>query len=199
MTHTGTVYLTDTYADTDIHYAGDSWSDTGPNTYGALKQLALLKLTNRNLKVLLSIGGWTYTNEKKHFDTFAATDNGRTTFANSCVQLIKDYGFDGIDIDWEYPQDSGQGADFLALLKEVRAKMDAYADTLVYGDDKSEMKPSFLLSIAAPAGAANYKNIPLGDVADAVDFINLMVSLLTSQTNIRKMGWGWESSVFTGY
>ncbi|KAF2851137.1 glycoside hydrolase family 18 protein [Plenodomus tracheiphilus IPT5] len=174
----GTIYLTDTWADTDIHYAGDSWSDTGHNVYGAIKQLSLLKAQNRNLKVLLSVGGWTYTNEKKHLDTPASTPAGRSTFAASAVQLIKDYGFDGIDVDWEYPQNTEQGAQMVLLLKEVRRQMDEYADTLVYGmhDGRGcqDQKPHFLLSIAAPAGEKNYKNMPLGEIAKVVDFINLM-------------------------
>ncbi|KAI8939329.1 hypothetical protein NX059_003120 [Plenodomus lindquistii] len=171
----GTVFLTDTWADTDIHYAGDSWSDSGKNVYGAMKQLSLLKAQNRNLKVLLSIGGWTYTNEKKHMDTPASTAAGRAKFASSAVQLLKDCGFDGIDVDWEYPQDSTQGQQLVALLKEIRRQLDDYANTLVQTDGSgAKTKPKFLLSIAAPAGEKNYKNMPIGDVAQAVDFINLM-------------------------
>lgn len=97
----GTVFFTDTYADTDIHYSGDSWSEPGDNVYGAVKQLQLLKQKNRNLKVMLSIGGWTYTNTDKHMDTPASTAAGQKQFADSCVDMIRDYGFDGIDIDWE--------------------------------------------------------------------------------------------------
>jgi chitinase len=91
----GTVFFTDTWADTDIHYANDSWNDIGNNVYGAVKQLALLKAKNRNMKVMLSIGGWTYTNTNKHMDVPASTAAGRQTFANSCVAMIRDYGFDG--------------------------------------------------------------------------------------------------------
>jgi chitinase len=174
----GTVVLTDTWSDIEKHYANDSWNDVGKNVYGSIKQLNLAKRRNRNLKVLLSIGGWTYTNTAKHFDGPASTPEGRKQFANSTVQLIKDYGFDGIDIDWEYPQNPGQGEQMLLLLQEIREAMDDYAQKLVDGNNQlgfqAKTPPHFLLSIAAPAGKSNYQNLPLGRMGAVLDFVNIM-------------------------
>ncbi|CAN9129068.1 unnamed protein product [Alternaria alternata] len=171
----GTVFLTDSYADVEKHYATDSWNDVGNNLYGSLKQLQILKAKNRNLKVLLSIGGWTYTNTNKHMDGPMATAEGRQRFASSCVELIRDYGFDGIDVDWEYPKDKEQGHQWLELLKEIRSQMNKYADKFVHKDDSGyELKPKFLLTIASPAGEKNYRNLPLREISEVTDFINLM-------------------------
>lgn len=51
----------------------------------------------KNVKVLMSIGGWT---GSQHFSPLAATEHGRRTFIDGAIKMVKDYNLDGIDIDW---------------------------------------------------------------------------------------------------
>jgi len=162
----GEVFMSDLYSDVERHYAGDSWNDPGKNMYGCLKQLNILKRHNRNFKVLLSIGGWTWSS---NFRVPASTPQGRSTFAKSCVEVLKTYGFDGIDIDWEYPQNADEARHFVELLAEVRKELDAYSQQL-----DASRGHHFELTVACPAGSQHFTKLDIRGMDKYLDFWNLM-------------------------
>jgi chitinase len=132
-----------------------SLSPTCTNLHGYLEQLYLLKKRNRGLKVLLSIGGAT---NSPHFASPAASDSGRSNFAASVLALIENIGFDGVDIDWEYPANAAQAADMVLLLKEVRQVF---------------LPNNYTLSIACP-GPFGYTYLLPAEMDEYVDIWNLM-------------------------
>ncbi|TFK44697.1 glycoside hydrolase superfamily [Crucibulum laeve] len=161
---TGEVFLSDTWADQDIHYPGDSWNEEGNNLYGNFKAIYKLKKQNRHLKVLLSIGGWTYS---PSFHPVVINPAARAKFVQSAVKLLEDYGLDGLDVDYEYPTNDAEAIGYVALLKELRTALDDHAKSK--GADYK-----FLLTIAAPCGPDNYKKLRIGEMDKSLDFWNMM-------------------------
>ncbi|KAI0338406.1 hypothetical protein BDW22DRAFT_711587 [Trametopsis cervina] len=190
---TGVISLTDSYADEQKHFPGDSWDETGNNLYGCLKQLYLTKLAHRNFKVTLSIGGWTYS-QSGHFN-FVTDATKRATFVSSAVQLIEDYGFDGIDIDFEYPSSTAQGQGFADLLTALRTAFDALAAKK--GDPNT-----YLLTAAVSAGASGYQYLVVPQMDKALTYWNLMAydyagSWLTYADNQANLYGGARTGVST--
>ncbi|KAK0558819.1 Chitinase 4 [Tilletia horrida] len=162
-TESGEVFLTDKWADEDIHYDGDSWNDPPGGLYGNFKQLNLLKRQHRHLKLLLSIGGWTYS---PHF-AFASDPSKRTTFVRSALALLEDYGLDGLDVDWEYPKTAEDAGYFVELMRELRAALDE-------AERKRAEKTKFWLTIAAPCGPDNISVLDIKGLDQHLDAIMLM-------------------------
>lgn len=79
-------------------------------------------------KVVLSVGGW---GGCEYYSAAMKTSAHRTTFINALSSAVNEYDLDGIDIDWEYPNDPGAGqpysssdsANFLLFLKSLRSKL----------------------------------------------------------------------------
>ncbi|SCV68013.1 BQ2448_134 [Microbotryum intermedium] len=116
------------------------------------------------VKVSYTVGGWT---GSKYFSQHAS--NNRTLFAQTLVNTMKQYNFDGIDIDWEFPGVQGIGDNlvqkrdsdnFLRLLQSIR-----------------KLAPSARISLAVPAGGLQGPNGPLKDMTSwlpAFDYLTIM-------------------------
>jgi chitinase len=164
----GECLLGDEWADTQYPYEGDK---EGEALLGNFKQLNLLKEAHLQLQTLISVGGWTWSGK---FSDVALTDESRKKFAASCVDFMTRYGFDGLDIDWEYPAGGGDAknverpedpANFVLLMKELRTQLDAQTKI----DGKHH-----LLTIATGADVKKVTPIDWEAVHPNLDFINVM-------------------------
>jgi chitinase len=137
-----------------------------------LARLTALKDRNPNMKILLSIGGWSWSD---HFSDAAFTEESRIRFAQSAFRLMTKYHLDGLDIDWEYPGQEGQDnvyrpadkKNFTLLLKTVRGYLDQQ-------NKKSAQNDQYLLTIAAGSNDNYLDNTNLGEAHRYLDFVNLM-------------------------
>ena len=162
------VTLFDSYAAIDKAFPGDTWNQP---LRGNFNQLKKLKAANPHLITMISVGGWTLSGR---FSDAALTPASRQKFAASAVKFMRDYGFDGVDIDWEYPGGGGLGSNvsrpsdkqnFTALLTELRNQLNAAG---------TANGKKYYLSIAAPAGPDKIANIELAKIAAVLDWINVM-------------------------
>jgi len=135
------------------------------------QHLNLLKQQNPSLKILISIGGWTWS---KNFSDAVLTDTSRQRFAASAVDIIKKYEMDGIDIDWEYPARSGYEGNiyrpedkqnYTLMFKELRKQLDSL---------QSKNGHKYLLTTAAGAFRSFLDNTEMANAQQYLDYVNLM-------------------------
>ncbi|GGQ25810.1 chitinase [Streptomyces virginiae] len=166
----GQCTIGDAYADYDKAYTADQSVDGVADTWdqplrGNFNQLRKLKKQYPNIKVLWSFGGWTWSGG---FPQAAANP---TAFAQSCYNLVEDPRwadvFDGIDLDWEYPNACGLSCDtsgaaaFKNLMQAVKARFGA--NNLVTAAITADASDGGKIDKADYAGAAQY-----------TDFYNVM-------------------------
>ena len=184
-------------ANPDTGAGGDAWADYGrafnasesidgvADTWnqplrGNWNQLRKLKQRHPHVKVLISLGGWTWS---RGF-TEAARPENREAFVASCIDayirgnlpVVDGAGgpgaaagvFDGIDIDWEYPNACGLACgsaedrtNYTALLAEFRRQLDA-------------VRPGLELTVAVGAGIDKIRATDPGEYHPHVDSILVM-------------------------
>ncbi|KAK0041722.1 chitinase-3-like protein 1 [Biomphalaria pfeifferi] len=119
-----------------------------------------LKKQNFQLRTLLSIGG-----ENDHGEGFVSVsqNNSQTgVFASRAVAFLRKYNFDGLDIDWEFPN-INTSENFVRILKSLRQAF-----------DQDTTSPRLLLTIAAPAGSSNMRGFNITEINKYVDYVSLM-------------------------
>lgn len=131
----------------------------------AITRLVALTETNPELKIILSLGGW---GGCKTCSEVFDTETGRSEFAHSVLQLLKEYKTDGLDLDWEYPAlESVSGHRFLP---EDRQNFTSLIKTL-----RDTIGPGYELSFAA-GGFSEYfsKSVEWNKVMPLVNHVNVM-------------------------
>ena len=174
-------------ASTSVDGVADVWNQPIAGNFNQLKKL---RARYPNLRILLSIGGWTYS---KYFSDVAKTAASRQKFVSSCVDMFLNgnipaaggYGgagtaagiFDGFDLDWEYPGSSGghlgnhvdpanDPANFTALLGEFRGELNTWS--AAHGGAKT------YLTAALPSGQDKIRYVQTNQIGQYLDYGNIM-------------------------
>ena len=148
---------------THINYAfaliKDDFESLDIKSPSRLSDIAALKKSDRKLKVLLSIGGWGAGN----FSEMAADATHRKNFCKNCLDAVKKYDLDGIDLDWEYPTSSSAGIS--------SSPNDTKNFTLLVQDLRQTLGVNRLLTMASSSSA---KYVDFAEVEPYLNFINIM-------------------------
>nr|WP_269836550.1 glycoside hydrolase family 18 protein [Rheinheimera soli] len=134
--------------------------------------MALQRLKKRNpqLKILTSVGGWTWSGA---FSEMVLTQSSRQVFIESAVAFVTRHQLDGIDIDWEYPGLAGagnphraeDGRNFTLLLKDLRQALTQLS---------TQLQRPILLTIASGGFPAYIAKSDIANWHPYLDFINIM-------------------------
>ena len=167
----------------DLIYAFGEPNDAGlctPPTAaqsGTFAELRALRARHPGLRLIVSIGGW---DQAPQYSDIALTARSRSRFAASCIKaFVLGQGFDGIDLDWEFPVRGGMNrsrpedrADATALVRELRRQLDALG--------RSRHR-HYLLTVATPAGTWQQggaysvsDSYDLAAIARSADWLNVM-------------------------
>jgi chitinase len=124
---------------------------------------------NPQVKALYSIGGGDI--DPNPFAPMASAASSRRTFIHATIEVARKYGFDGIDLDWEFPESSKEMDDFAHLLREWRHAVQREA--------RSTNKPPLLLTAAVYYSAdfltyGSRRSYPAASIKENLDWINVM-------------------------
>ncbi|XP_058462162.1 probable chitinase 2 [Malaya genurostris] len=132
------------------------------NVNKGYEKIVQLKEENPCLKVILAIGGWNEGSEK--YSLMAESEETRNAFADHALRFLVQYGFDGLDVDWEYPTMRGglpeDRENFVLLLEALHTKF--------------EHRKKLLTIAMSGSTSVIQEAYNLTAICEILDFINLM-------------------------
>jgi chitinase len=121
-------------------------------------------------KVLIVVGGWGW-EFTQGFAGLAVSADTRRAFATNLAAFITRHGYDGADLDWEYPQTAAERAGYVELVREIRAAIG----------------PAKLLTIAAPAADWSGQYFDIAAMLPSLDWVGVMTY------DLHAAGWAGHS------
>ncbi|KAI0888397.1 glycosyl hydrolases family 18-domain-containing protein [Annulohypoxylon maeteangense] len=125
-----------------------------------------LKQTYSGLQTWISVGGWSFTDPgptRQAFSNMASSAANRQKFISGVLSFMNTYGFDGLDIDWEYPGADDRGGvpadtdNFVTLVKELKQGLGSKG-----------------LTVTLPTSYWYLQHFDVNAMQDYVDWFNLM-------------------------
>ncbi|CAH7690682.1 glycoside hydrolase superfamily [Phakopsora pachyrhizi] len=167
ITSTGDVSLSDPWGDIEKPFEPSIGTpEFDPGFKGNLGEIAIMKHRNKKLRCQLSIGG-AGAEITQNFRTIVRSENAMRKFAWDCQDLCQRYGFDGIDVDYEHPENEAEGRGLLELLRHIRGALDHLSHT-------TQRPERYLLTVATGMGEWSSQHLPLREMDHVLDCIYLM-------------------------
>lgn len=147
-----------------------AWLTNLETDSGNFRRLNYLKKINPDLKILISIGGWAWS---ENFSDAVLTESSRKKFAESSAKIVEDYNLDGVDIDWEYPGLRGEDnvfrpedkQNFTLMFKAIRESLDVLSQ---------KTGKTYLVTTAIPL-FEEFRNVTeMAKASEYLDYVNLM-------------------------
>jgi len=182
MDANGDLVLCDEHADFQAILPEQNGLTYGEPYAGVFGAMSILRSKYPNMKIGVSVGGWTRTGD---FPAVAADPAKRKNFAKNITKFIDYLGYDFVDIDWEYPtavrepDPEGNGVtidegcpgtpddtkNFTLLMQELRDELDELGE---------KNNKYYELSTAMSASPTMMSKIEYDKVMEIVDFANMM-------------------------